>query len=121
MKCRILKPLKANDGRELNPGDVVDVPKDVAIKYIEKGKIKPIEKAAYRIYSNILQGYLWIVDTDRDLHSLRDQGITEAVYTRQEIGELQKLPKEVLKDIHKIKEVFDKSVIEEVRTRKERK
>jgi hypothetical protein len=98
----------------LKEGQKVRLSKEEAIPLIQDGLIQPIEKVAYRIYSEILQAYLWVVDTDNDMHSLRTKCIAEAIYTRREIKELKKLPKEDLKEIHKIKEVFPISNIEEI-------
>lgn len=72
-------------------------------------------KVAVKVWSEILQAYLWIVETDKDMHSLRSQGVKEAIYTKHEIGELKKLSKEDLKRIHKVKETFSESVIEEIK------
>jgi hypothetical protein len=70
-----------------------------------------------RIYSEHLQDYLMFVHTDEDMHSLRTQGITEAIYIRQEISELKKLPKEALQEVHKVKLVFPESTIVKVNLR----
>lgn len=115
MKCRILKPLKANGEKELFPGDIVDVPKDLAIKYIQKGKIKPVEKKSYRIYSNILEDYLWIAETDNDLHYLRERGIQEPIYTIEECKKLKGSDKEHLKAVHEVKETFPQSKVKEIK------
>lgn len=121
MKCRILKPLKANGEKELNPGDIVDVPKNLAIKYIEKGKIIPTEKVAYRIYSNILQAYLWVVADNNDREAVRaSQDVTEAIYSHDEIKELKGLNKDSLIEIHKVKEVFEQSKVMECKKKNEK-
>ena len=48
------------------------------------------------------------------MHSLKGQGITEAIYTHREIRELKKLSKEDLRKINKVKEAFPESAVEEV-------
>lgn len=89
-----------------------------------EGKISPINRVAYKVYSEILQAYLWVVydsvvyDSE-DMKVLREQGVTEAIYTRHDIAELKKLPKEALKDIHRVKEVFKDSKIKHVLPNKE--
>ena len=98
----------------LKEGQRVKLSKDEAIPLIQDGLIQPIERVAYRVYSKILEAYLWVVDTDQDMHSLRGQGITEAIYTHQEIKELKKLPKEDLKAIHTVKNTFLDSKIEQI-------
>jgi hypothetical protein len=67
---------------------------------------------------SFLQAYLWVVDTDRDLHSLRSQGVREAIYTSNEIKKKES-DKESLRAIHQVKEVFDNSKVEEI-NRKEK-
>ncbi|MBT9169150.1 MAG: hypothetical protein DDT19_02504 [Syntrophomonadaceae bacterium] len=104
----------------LHPGQVINLQPEKAIKLLNEGKITPLEKVAYKVYSEILQAYLWIVDTDRDMHSLRSQGITEAIYSFKEIKELMKLSKEDLKEIHRVKEAFPESTIEEINKKKRR-
>jgi hypothetical protein len=98
----------------LNQGQIIKLTKDEAIPFIEAGIITPVEKVAYRIYSKILQAYLWVVDTDQDMHTLRSRGNTEAIYTHDEIPKLKGLDKDALKGIQKVKEVFENSIIEEV-------
>jgi hypothetical protein len=98
----------------LNQGQTIKLSKDEAILLIEAGLITPIEKVAYKIYSKILQAYLWVVDTDQDMHTLRSSGITEAIYTPDEIPKLKGLDKDTLKEIHQIKATFPESSIKEI-------
>lgn len=117
MKYKVLDSLKAQTTQgemELQPGQVIALPHDKAIRLLNEGKITPIDKIAFKVWSEILQAYLWIVDTDEDMHSLRYQGISGAIYTHHEIKELKKLSKDDLKATHKVKEVFPGSTIEEV-------
>ena len=86
-------------------------------KYLEKVKedSRKTERIAIRIYSEILGCYLWVVETDQDLHSLRaTQGVSEAIYTSEEVEQLKTVNKEDIKAIHKIKETFENSKIETV-------
>jgi hypothetical protein len=121
VKYQVLDSFKAQTSRgemELQAGQVITLATEKAVKLLNEGKITFAEKAAYKVYSNILQAYLWVVDTDEDMHSLRaSQGITEAIYTADEIKELKKLPKEALKVINRVKEVFLMSTIEEITNR----
>ena len=72
------------------------------------------ERIAYKMYSEILQAYLWIVDTDKDLRFLRGEGLSDVCYTKDEASKLKGMDRECLKGIHKIKEVFQESKVEEV-------
>lgn len=72
-------------------------------------------RVAVKVWSELLNCYLWVVANDEDMQSMRSQGNAEAIYTRKEIAELKKLPKEHLKDIHKVKEIFECSKIERVK------
>ena len=123
MKYKVLDSLKVqtSQGRmELQPGQVITLPHDKAVRLLNEGKVTPIEKVAYKVYSEILQAYLWVVETDQDMHSLRSQGITEAIYTYPEIAELKKLSKEDVKEIHRVKEIFENSKIKEILEKGER-
>lgn len=118
MKYQVLELFKVKTSQgemELQPGQIITLPKDKAIKLLNEGKITPIEKVAYRVYSEILQAHLWVVDTVEDMHSLRSQGIAETIYSHDEIKELRKLSKEDLREIHKVKEIFPESTIEEIK------
>ncbi|MFA4919522.1 MAG: hypothetical protein WC581_09745 [Thermodesulfovibrionales bacterium] len=102
----------------LKEGQKVRLSKDEAIPLIQDGLIQPIEKVAYRIYSNILQAYLWVTADDKDRETIRaSQGVSEAIYTADEIKKLKGMDKDSLKGIHKVKEVFEDSKVEEI-TRK---
>ncbi len=68
-------------------------------------------RIAVKVYSEILQAYLWVVDTDEDMHS---QGVSEAIYTADEIKKLKGLSQDSLREIHKVKEVFENSKIKEI-------
>lgn len=117
MRYHVLKPFKVKTPKEeieLKPRQVITLSHDKAIKLLSEGKITPVEKVAYKVYSEILQTFLWVVYGPKDMSTLRDQGITEAIYIEQEIAELKKLPKETLKVIHEVKEVFPMSTIEKV-------
>jgi hypothetical protein len=119
MKYQVLELFKVKTSQgemELPRGQVITLPKDTAIRLLNEGKITPIEKVAYKVYSEILQTYLWVVDTDEDMHSL---GVSEAIYTHEEIRKLKLLYKDSLKEIHKLKEVFEDSTIEEIKKKNE--
>jgi hypothetical protein len=79
-----------------------------------KEKITSVEKAAYKVYSELLQAYLWVADSDEDMKTLRDEGITEAIYTADEIRKLKGMSKDYLREIHKVKAVFPESVIKDI-------
>lgn len=122
MTFRVLEDvnLKTPEGiLTLKAGQAVAMDKADAIPLIEAGIITPIEKGAYRIYSEVLQAYLWIVDTDKDMHSLRAQCITEAVYSGDEIRKLKGMDVDGLKKVHKVKEIFPESIIKDVKRQKQ--
>lgn len=120
MDYRVLEPslnLKTLEGSFTFLKDqIVTLPLEIASELLRGGKIEPVGKVAYRIYSNILQAYLWVVADDKDREAVRaSQGITEAIYSNDEIKELRKLSKEDIKEIHKVKEIFSESTIKEVK------
>lgn len=117
MKYKVLDSFKAQTLKgemEIEPGQVITLPHDKAVRLLNEGKITPIEKVAYKVYSEVLQAHLWVVKTDQDMYSLRSQGMKEAVYTVNELRKLRDLSKDSLKEIHKVKEVFEDSKVEEV-------
>lgn len=118
MRYQVLEAFKVKTSKEemeLQPGQVITLPHDKAIRLLNEGKITPTEKVAYRIYSEILESFLWITADDEDMHLLRSQGKTEAVYTKDEIKKLRGLSKDSLIEIHRVKEVFESSRIKEVK------
>jgi hypothetical protein len=122
MRYQVKKPFKVrtSDGEtELQPGQVVTISKEMAVQLINTGKIIPIERVAYRIYSEILEAFLWVVDTDEDMKSLRDRSITEPIHTADEIRKLKGINKEDLKKVHKVKEVFENSKVEDFQQKKQ--
>jgi len=115
MRYKILDNFKVKTSKgelELQADQVITLPKDKAISLLNEGKITPIDKEPYKIYSEILQAYLWIVETDQDMHS---EGVSEAIYTHDEIRKLKGISKDSLKEIHKVKEVFENSKVAEVK------
>ena len=99
----------------LKVGQIVTLPHDKVIELLNKGRITPVEKVVYRIYSEILEAYLRVVETDEDMHALRDRDIKEAIYTLDETKRLKGLSKDTLKELHKVKETFEHSEIKEVK------
>jgi transcription initiation factor IIF auxiliary subunit len=123
MNFKVLESFKAKTSRgekEIQAGQVITLPKDKALNLLNQGKIAPISKMAYRVYSEILQAHLWVVETDQDMHSLRSQRIHETIYTGHDVEELKKLPKNLLKAIHSVKEAFPLSSVEEITNEKEK-
>jgi hypothetical protein len=103
----------------LKEGQKLRLSKEEAIPLIQDGLIQPLEKVAYKIYSEPLQAYLWVVASDEDTHFLRSKNVTDPIYTNEEIRKLKGIDKDTLKEIHKVKEVFELSQITEVKKRKE--
>jgi predicted DNA-binding antitoxin AbrB/MazE fold protein len=99
----------------LKEGQRVRLSNEEAIPLLNEGKITSIEKVACKVYSELLETYLWVVDTDQDMGNLKSQGVSEAIYSHDEIRKLKGLSKDSLKEIHKVKEVFEDSKIEEIK------
>ncbi|MDA8103909.1 MAG: hypothetical protein M0Z71_00870 [Nitrospiraceae bacterium] len=118
MKFKVVEPFRVKtSGTEtlLNAGQLITLPTGKALKLLNEGKIIPAERVAYRVFSEILQAFLWVVYGPEDMAALRARGIIEAIYTGQEITALRKLPKEALRTIHEAKEIFPGSRVEEVK------
>ena len=121
MTYRVLTGFKALTDRgevEVKAGQIITLAKDQALKLLNEGKIIPAEKAAYKIYSNILQAYLWVADTDEDMWALKNEGATEPIYTADEVRKLTGIGKEGLKRVHKVKELFEGSKVRGVQKRR---
>ncbi|MEW6215918.1 MAG: hypothetical protein AB1478_12070, partial [Nitrospirota bacterium] len=50
-------------------------------------------RVAIKVWSEPLQAYLWVVETDQDMASLRSQ-VSEAIYTASEIRKLRGMDKD---------------------------
>ncbi len=123
MKFRISETinLKTSKGKlELKPGQVVALPHDVAVKLLNDNKITPIGKAIYKVYSKILDAYLWVVATDVEMRKMLDEGTEEPIYTNEDITKLEGGTKEELQVIHKIKRIFPGSTVEDIKHKNEK-
>ncbi|GAX59893.1 2-hydroxychromene-2-carboxylate isomerase [Candidatus Scalindua japonica] len=119
MKFRALKTIKLKISKgeiELHPEQVVALKNDVAVMLFNQGKITPVGKASYRIYSKILEDYLWVVATERGLQELVDECVKDAIYTQEEVSNLigEGISKEGLVAIHKVKNAFPGSSIKDI-------
>ena len=120
MKFRISEniKLKTSKGKlELKPGQIVTLPADVALELVNNGRIAPIGKAIYKIYSKILDDFLWIVANEKELRDLIAEGVQDAIYIHNDIEQLDGISKEGLKAIHKIKRAFPGATIEGIKER----
>lgn len=116
MEYQVLKSFKVKTSKEvleLTPGQVITLPQEKAIMLIEGGKITPIGRVAYKVYSEVLRAYLWVVQDEKDIRSLRTQGVNEAIYTGNEIETLRGKDKDSLRAIQKVKQAFDDSKVNE--------
>jgi hypothetical protein len=68
-----------------------------------------------RIYSPILNAFLWVVEDDKQAEIVRaTKDNSEPVYTAHDIAELKKLSQEELKAFHIIKTVFPNAEVEKM-------
>jgi hypothetical protein len=104
MKYVALKPLKTRKS-EYQIGDIIETSdKGVILPLIEQGFVRPLERVAYKIYSETLGCSLWIVKTGKDMHALRSQGVSEAIYTADEVERLKPLKEDELRVVHEAKD-----------------
>lgn len=91
---------------------------DLMEKYLSRVKAnnKRPEKKSYKIYSKILDDYLWLVPTDNEMQELVAEGIKETIYTHEEVSRMidEGVSKGGLKAIHKVKQAFPLSSVEDV-------
>ena len=112
--------LKTSKGEiELRTGQKVTLPADIALELVNDGRIAPIGKAIYKIYSKILDDFLWVVANEKELRDLIAEGVRDAIYIRNDIEQLDGISKEELRVIHKFKRVFPGSTVEDIKHEKE--
>lgn len=91
---------------------------DLMEKYLSRVKPdkKRLGKKAYKINSRILEDYLWIVATDKELKELVAEGVKDVIYTQEEVSKLmgEGVSKEGLKAIHKVKKSFAGATVENI-------
>jgi len=119
LKYRVLEIIKLKTSKEeieLHSRQVVVLNNDVAIKLINEGRIAPIGNVVYKIYSKILEDYLWIVATEKGFQELVDEGVEDAIYIQGEVSKLmgEGVTKEGLVAIHKIKKTFSGATVEDI-------
>lgn len=73
---------------------------------------KTHERYAVRMFSEILRCHIWVVQDEEDMKAMLAAGVSEAIYTAQDIRFLKGANNEELKAIQAIKEEFPKSIIE---------
>lgn len=119
MKYRVLATIRIKTSKgetDLHPGQVIALQNDIAIRLINDGRIDPVGKIAYKIHSKILGDDLWIVDTEKELQGMVDEGVTETIYTQKEVSMMidEGVSKDGLVAIHKVKNDFSGSGIEDI-------
>ena len=125
MKYRVSAAIRLKTPKgeiELQTGQVTALHNDIAIRLINEGRIAPVGKASYKIHSRILDDDLWIVSTDKELQELIGEGIKEVIYTQEETNKLMtnKVSKEGLAAIHKVKKAFPAATIENIESKQEK-
>lgn len=100
MRYQVIKDIEVKTPAgtvRLSQGQIIQLDRAEAISLIEDGIIMPTNRVAYKVYSNILQAYLWVV---QDLEELKTKDLSEPVYTEDEIRKLKGMDKESLQAIH---------------------
>mgnify|MGYP003991849071 CR=1 FL=1 len=91
---------------------------DLVYKYLSR--VRPEDKRSkgkyYKIYSKILEDDLWIVTTDRELKALVSKGITDVMYTQEEVSRMmdESVSEEGLKAVHKVKKSFSGAIVDSI-------
>jgi hypothetical protein len=99
---------------DIEPGQIVILPQDKGIKLLNEGKIEPIERVTFKVWSEVLQGYLWVVYDEEDIEVLRKEVLKDSIYTILEVKQLKGLSKSSLKDINQVKEIFLIATVEKI-------
>ena len=101
---------------ELQPGQLIILSKQKALILLSQSKIVPSEKGAYRVYSDILKAYIWIVMDKGELEALRAyQDTSEPIYTAAELKMLKGMDQKTLEVIKNVKNIFEFATVEEFR------
>jgi len=115
VKFEVLIPFKIRaNGEEvtLHPGQRIKIKKEVAERLLAEGRVrwveegKGIEGFPIRIYSRLLNDYLWLCWTEEEMKQLMAKGIKEAIYLPSEILILRNKSKEHLEVLHQVKKIF---------------
>lgn len=120
MRYQVLKKIKAKTPQgemEILAEQIIEMPAKKAAIHVKKGIITPIERRAYKVYSEILNCCLWVVPDVQARDILRADRIQEAIYTQPEVAGLLKADKETLKATHKIKQIFPDAEVKDVKKR----
>jgi hypothetical protein len=81
------------------------------MRYLHNGKILQADEEsikmksryiAVKLWSEPLQAHLWVVADEEDVKAFRSQGITEEIYTADEIQKLNGIDGNSLKALHMI-------------------
>jgi hypothetical protein len=118
MKFKVLAAFQVETEKagtiKLTAGQTVELSPAKALRLLEAGKISPVERVAYRVFSEVLQSHLWVVYGPEDMHAIRTHGISEPVYSAEEIKKLKGASKEDLRTIQEVKTAFPASVVEDI-------
>jgi hypothetical protein len=99
----------------LPPGKKVALSVEKAAPLITGGKLIPLGKVAYKIFSGILQANIWLVADEEDRKALRKSlGAAEAIYTVDEIRMMKGMDADSLRRIHAAKKIFDCATVIEI-------
>jgi 3-deoxy-D-manno-octulosonate 8-phosphate phosphatase KdsC-like HAD superfamily phosphatase len=100
----------------INSGEVIPVLEDREWQtLLDKYRNEGITAIAVRLYSRILDSFLWVVADEKGIEALRIQGVKEAIYTEPEIKQLKNVDIASLRMTHNIKTTFLKSIVKEVK------
>jgi hypothetical protein len=95
----------------LEPGQIITLPRDLAVTLLNQGRVSPVGRVAIKIFSEMLNEELWIVADERNMDALKAEQVVDiAIYTANEIRELKGKYQEQLKTIHEAKKVFGEKV-----------
>ncbi len=112
MKIRVTHQVKLKrNGQEITiePGKLIALPDEVAIELIRQGRAAPF--FAVKIWSNILQDFLWVVGSPQDMEGIDPGNLS--IYQWQEIQQLidNHVDSAMLRMIHNAKRTFTGAVV----------
>jgi hypothetical protein len=100
---------------DIQPGQVVILTQDQALRLLNEGKITLFERVALKLWSEVLQSFLWVVYDEDDIEDLRNEISKDPIYAISEFRQLRGLTKDSLRKINQVKEIFPMSTIKEIK------
>lgn len=117
MKYLVIETFQSKQG-EIQAGQIVSLSKEAAIRLMNEGKAEPVQRTAVKVYSRVLDAFLWVVPDEPARDALKaSEGISGAVYTVDEVHRLKGATPGALRRVHETKQTFPGSTVRDAKTK----